>query len=220
LLVKEEASIMGLWSPKQQIIMAITPKISAFIATLADLWIIIEIVTDNSTKNKRNNPYHRLLGAMCLYDLMESFWNFASTWPLPRGTPGAFAAAGTRTTCTVQGFFLSMGIAVPIYNASLSFYYLLVIRYNYTDETIRRRIEPMMHLLALTFSFGVSFYSISTDLFNPANLWCWIAPVPNDCLDSWRYGDEGNCERGDNAWIYRWAFYFAPLWACILFASK
>lgn len=50
-------------------------------------------------------------------------------------------------------------------------------------------------------------------------MWCWIAPFPSDCLDSWRYGDEGNCERGDNAWIYRWAFYFAPLWFCIFMAT-
>jgi hypothetical protein len=44
---------------------------------------------------------------------------------------------------------------------------------------------------------------IFLDLYNNADLWCWIAPYPLDCLDSWTYGGESNCERGDNAWIYR-----------------
>lgn len=52
-----------------------------------------------------------------------------------------------------------------------------------------------------------------------ANLWCWLAPLPLGCLDSWRYGDEGDCIRGDNAWIYRWAFYFAPLWFCLVLST-
>jgi len=29
----------------------------------------------------------------------------------------------------------------------------------------------------------------------------------------------GDCERGNNAWIYRWAFYYAPLWTTILVST-
>ena len=52
-----------------------------------------------------------------------------------------------------------------------------------------------------------------------ANLWCWIAPLPLDCLDSWHNGSNGNCIRGDYAWVYRWAFYFAPLWFCLVLST-
>jgi len=54
-------------------------------------------------------------------------------------------------------------------------------------------------------AFFTAVYSASTGLLNNANLWCWIAPLPQGCKDSYRYGDEANCVRGDNWWIYRWA---------------
>ena len=108
---------------------------------------------------------------------------------------------------------------MPIYNAFLSLYYLLVINYGISDQKIAERAEPAMHLVAFGWAFYTAFYSAITGLLNNANLWCWIAPLPGDCLDTRRFGDEGNCTRGDNAWIYRWAFYFAPLWFCIFFAS-
>jgi hypothetical protein len=55
---------------------------------------------------------------------------------------------------------------------------------------------------------------------NNANIWCWIAPLPADCLDCWHHGKNGNCVRGDDAWVYRLAFYFAPVWFSILVVSK
>jgi hypothetical protein len=205
----------------EQIVLAILPKISAFLAVTADLWIMTEVLTDNSKKPKRENPYHRLLAAMSLYGFLAGLAGFFSTWPVPRGTSNVFGAIGNQATCTAQGFFLSIYIAVPMYNAFLALYYVLVIKYGCTDDALRKRFEPAIHVFVFVFNFGIATYSIAfTDLINAANLWCWIAPFPSDCLDSWRFGDEGNCIRGDNAWIYRWAFYFAPLWACILFASK
>ena len=95
-----------------------------------------------------------------------------------------------------------------------------VINYGISDQKIAERAEPMMHLIAFGWAFFTALYSAVKGLLNNANLWCWIAPLPGDCLDSRRYGDDqANCNRGDNAWIYRWAFYFAPLWFCIFFAS-
>ena len=157
---------------------------------------------------------------MSVYDILESVWNFMSTWPIPRDTEGVWDPRGTTQTCTAQGFFLTLSVAVPIYNAFLSLYYMLVINYSYSDRVLRRRVEPAMHVTAFVWAFGTALVSAWMGLINNANLWCWIAPYPSGCKDSRRYGsDQANCERGDNAWIYRWAFYFAPLWFCILVAS-
>jgi hypothetical protein len=107
-------------------------------------------------------------------------------------------------------------MAVPLYNASLAIYYLLVIEYSMSEDKLRKRVEPVMHAVAFLFASGTAFVSVGLDLFNNANLWCWIAGYPLGCKESFEYGDDGNCERGDNAFIYRWAFYFAPLWFCIV----
>jgi hypothetical protein len=212
------------FTPQQQVVLAIMPKISAILALLADGWIITEVLTDQSSTSKqppkRHHPYHRLLCAMSLYGSLESLSNFASTWPMPRGTPGVYGAMGTQTTCTLQGYLESFSMCAPMYNACLSFYYLLVIKYGWSEEALRRTVEPCMHFGIFAFTFGSATYTLTTDLYNPANLWCWIASVPSNCWDSWRYGDQATCIRGDNAWIFRWAFYYAPLWGCIFIASK
>ena len=46
--------------------------------------------------------------------------------------------------------------------------------------------------------------------------WCWINSTPKGCDQSFENNDITNCERGDNAEIYRWAICFAPLWAAVV----
>ena len=202
------------WSEKQQVALAIVPKFSSILSLFGSCWIVVEVITENENprRRKRFHPYHRLLFAMSVYDILESVWNFASTWPIPEGTEDVWQPIGTQQTCSAQGFFLTLSVAVPIYNAMLALYYLLVINYNVRDHVLKKWVEPSMHLVAMLWAFGTAIYSAASGLINNANLWCWIAPLPAGCKDSWRYGEEANCVRGDNAWIYRWAFYFAPLW--------
>lgn len=210
------------WTRQQRMILAILPKISSVFSLFGSIWIIIEVATEG---RKIHNPYHRLLLAMSVYDTLESFWNFGSTWPIVEGSPDIIWAVGNVATCEAQGFFLTLSVAVPIYNAMLSIYYILVINYRYTNTMLKKRVEPIMHFVAFFWSFGTASYSLATGLFNNANLWCWIAPLPLDCKDTITYGtvEDGNdkpCIRGDNVWVYRFGFYFIPLWFCIFFASK
>ena len=152
---------------QQQIVVAVIPKISSFLSMFGSLWIIIEVLTDRTEpKAKRHHPYHRLLLAMSLYDVLENFCNFASTWPVPEGTEGIVWAKGSTATCSMQGYFLTLGVAIPIYNAMLSLYYVLIIKYKYSEDTLRRWIEPAMHLIAFVFAFGTATYSAFTGLYN------------------------------------------------------
>lgn len=155
------------WTRTQQIVVALLPKFSSILSLFGSFWIIIEVITDNNeSRRKRNHPYHRLLCAMSVYDVLESGWNFASSWPIPEGTAGVAWARGTTTTCTAQGFFLTLSVAVPIYNAMLSLYYVLVINYRFSDVYLRRWVEPTMHGVAFVWSFGTATYAASTKLIN------------------------------------------------------
>jgi hypothetical protein len=213
---------MAGWTQKQKLALAILPKISSVLSLFGSLWIIVEVATE---EEKIKKPYHRLLFAMSVYDVLESVWNFGSTWPIPEGSPDVMWASGNTATCTAQGFFLTLSVAVPIYNAMLSLYYVLVIKYNYTNKQLTGFAEPIMHIVAFLWAFGTALYSALAGLLNNANLWCWIAPLPSDCLPSLTHGTakDGNpmpCLRGDNMVIYRFMFYFGPLWFCIFFASE
>eukprot|EP00934_Nitzschia_sp_Nitz4_P008587 Nitzschia sp. Nitz4//scaffold215_size37433//18808//20649//NITZ4_007752-RA/size37433-augustus-gene-0.36-mRNA-1//-1//CDS//3329542154//8577//frame0 len=210
------------WSYSQQVALAVTPKISSVLSFAGSTWIIIEILTDRHvSKPKWRNPYHRLILGMSIYDVLESIFNFLSTWPIPKGTKDIAWAIGNEATCTAQGFFLMLGIAIPIYNACLSLYYVLVINFQYTDTQLRLWVEPSMHLVAFAWGFGTALSASVMKLMNNANLWCWIAPLPVDCVNTLGKNGEAepNCERGNNAWLYRWIYYLVPLWSCIFFAT-
>lgn len=83
-----------------------------------------------------------------------------------------------------------------------------------TENQLRSYAEPLMHLCAVGFGIVTAVVSLKLTLFNNADLWCWIAPLPFDCKESHIYGFT-TCIRGDNAFIYRWAFFYAPLWLCM-----
>lgn len=148
---------------------------------------------------------------MCLFDVFSSIALGLSTWPIPTGTPGVYAPLGTTETCSAQAFFINANIASPLYNFCLSLYYLLLVKYGVSESRIRHRIEPIMHWSTVLFALGTSFVCLGLQLFNESSLWCWINAIPSGC----QHG-ETVCSRGDNAEIFRWAFFFGPLWAAIL----
>lgn len=201
---------------RREVVLAILPKISSVMSMFGSSWIMLEVLFDEDIKQgarirKRELVYHRLLFVMSVYDMLEVVWEFQSTWPVPRGTPHVFQAFGNQATCDAQGFFLQLGLGIPLYNAFLALYYLLVIKYNVSEKRLRERIEPCMHLFAFVVSVGTSLVALFMRMYNFATLWCWIAPYPSGCSGS-------SCIRGQNAWQLRYAFYFGPLWTAIAFA--
>lgn len=114
-----------------------------------------------------------------------------------------------------------MGLAIPVYNACLSVYYLLAVRYGVTDGQMKKWIEPLMHFVAFLLGADTALSGIPLNLFNADTLWCWIKAMPEGCTESWRASsiEEANCERGDNATLYRFVFYFTWVWSSIIVAT-
>lgn len=152
------------WSNRQQAIIAIVPKFSASLSIMGSSCIIAECLWRDQRKLGR--VYHRLLLTMSIYDVIESAWNFCSTWPIPRGTEGVAFAAGNVTTCTIQGFILEFGLAIPILNMCLSIYYLLVIKYSWSENKIRKRAEPWFHGVSLSVALSFAIAGIPMKLYS------------------------------------------------------
>lgn len=88
-----------------------------------------------------------------------------------------------------------------------------MIQYNVSEERLRRNVEPVMHIFSVSFGLLTSLSALLMDLYNNADLWCWIAAYPSGCE-----GDE--CIRGrDDFETFRWAFFFVPLWVCAFFIT-
>jgi hypothetical protein len=106
-----------------------------------------------------------------------------------------------------------------MYNAMLALFYLIKIRWQWRDSRIATKVEPFMHIWALLFGIGTSAAGVALDLYNN-DIWeCWISPMPLDCKESWYSNGETTCIRGNNASLYRWVFYYAPLWFAIVFVT-
>lgn len=104
-------------------------------------------------------------------------------------------------------FYLFM---VRIDHVCLSIYYLLIVKFEVTEDSMKSYVEPIMHATALLVGFGTGIASVVLDTFNNSTLWCWIAEYPQNCQE------EGTCVRGNNASVYRLTFFYLPLWLSML----
>jgi hypothetical protein len=172
------------------------PKLTGLISLCFSALVIYTVAI---CKEKRSKTYHRLLFGISCVDISSSFWLGLSTWPIPKET-GIIWASGNTQTCTLQGFFTQFGVASSFYNASLSVYYLLVIRYGWKEASIHK-IEPFLHAFPISWGLGTAIAGLPLTIFNSANLWCWVAPYQ---------------DRGTDADLYRWVLFYGPLWLMIL----
>ena len=145
---------------------------------------------------------------------MASVANIMSTWPIPEGTPGVYAAVGTTGTCTAQGFFGEVGnVTTPTYNCMLCIYYMLIIRSGWSETKIRK-IEPFLHVIPLVVGLTMGIAGLPLTLYNPSGWLCWYAPYPGNCLND----PDVPCERGELAHIFRWVHY-GIIWSAIFFVT-
>mmetsp|Transcript_13163 Transcript_13163/g.23543 ORF Transcript_13163/g.23543 Transcript_13163/m.23543 type:complete len:355 (+) Transcript_13163:77-1141(+) len=202
------------WTATQQKILSIIPHFTALLSLFGSSYIIVTTLRD---RKRWGTPFYRLLCALCLVDLFNSIASGLSTWPIPVGTPGVYAPLGTVGTCEAQGFFVQAGIASPIYNFMLSVQFLLRTKYGWNERRIGRRVEPIMHAITIGFALGTSFLFLSLDLYNESSLWCWVNASPSGCNKNCGNASKvTTCERGASAEIYRWTFYYGPLWLCVV----
>jgi hypothetical protein len=183
----------------QEKVLAILPKISGWASAFFSTFTFVIVFRDRS---KRQKVYHRLVLGMACADISSSLWLSLSTWPIPRET-GILWAVGTTQSCTAQGFFTQLGISSPLYNVSLSLYYVLAVRFNWKEERLRK-VEPILHLGPWLWALGTSTAGVPLQIFNSANLWCWIADYPGRNMETNKY---------------RWAFFYGPLWTTLIVVS-
>jgi hypothetical protein len=159
---------------------------------------------------------------------------------MPVDTPHVYGAMGTTQTCSLVGFLEMCGVGAVMYNASLSFYYLVRIRHGWSTSRIQQKygVELSMHVIPISFALMTMFAGLFLDLYNSGLFDCWIAPFPQGCTESWRLDDSSSssntnsngdgeeqvdnmnpCQRGDNASLYQWVFDLIPKWTSILIVT-
>jgi len=189
-----------------KIIMAST----SFISILGSCAIIYMILRGSK---KLRLLHNRILVCMSIVDVLYSSALSFSTSPIPRGSRCTFGNIGNAQTCAAQGFFVTLGGSVPLYNAALSIHYMARICYKANEETIAKKFEVFMHATALIIPFGAGILGLVFNLFQSRLVFCWIA-------DECRFSEEGCGEGWDgvrakvNAFLI---YLFVGIYTIIIF---
>ncbi len=121
---------------------------------------------------------------------------------------GMWGAIGNGISCDIQGFLTIFGCnGTVLYSLSLTIYFLLVIRYELPDATIKKRVEPYLHAVPILFALTTSIYILATNNFNPAGTVCWVAAEPAGC----EHDNEVDCVSKGNVDTLKWVSVGVPL---------
>jgi hypothetical protein len=144
-------------------------------STIASTCLILHILRSH---HGLSTTYHRLVFGLCISDILSSFVLALGSTMVPKEmnylVPGA---QGNMTTCTAQGFILAVGSLIAnLYNCSICFYYLSIIRYNKKDEYIRNKLEPWFHGISILLPLVYCFIFMAMKAYNDYGPFCFIVP--------------------------------------------
>ena len=204
------------WVPPtstQQKGLAYAPLPFAVISFLSSSFVIYHILCQQPEKKKR--LYHRLVLAMNLALLPQSFSNIWATWAVPEGTPNYANAVGSVNTCTAQGFISFMfGIVVSVYYGSLVLQAFMGIKNNFREEKYSW-IEYVVHIVAYGWGLALAAVIAATENLNPNGAGCFYAKYPPDCDNS--DPDGIPCERGEDIDVFIFLFLFTQVILYVIF---
>lgn len=185
--------------------MVILPKLTGAMSIFAASFVLYHILR---SQRRRKRVYSRLVLMMSLQDFLFAVKQSLSSWVIPQGSVGTIWAVGSQQTCTAAGFVgQGSGLTSILYNGSLSIFFLLTVRYNWSERQSARFLEPWLHMIPVVVGWGTAIAGLPLDLYNSFGVSCWIGAYPYNCKDSMRNGGETDCIRGDNAWFYRIVFF-------------
>ena len=174
-------------------------RCTAGFSLLCSLCVVVESYADIRCPGKGSTSVIRLLIALQIPILIQNIVFMVGTTASPRGLIDG--ARGSIATCTAQGFFATIGIVgMFFWDMALSLSYVLIVVYNWTDQSLWR-LEKALHMVLWPTIVGLAIPPLFTEAYNNAWNICFINNFPNNCLDD---GVEAECVRnaGSTAMAY------------------
>ena len=158
-------------------------RIAGILTILGAGYIIQDICKDEA---RRKTTKNKIIICMSSCDLLYAFFiSVIGPAMVPKDTsigidvPGAM---GNQLTCEVQGFVAQVtGSGSGLYNLSLALCYLLMVRYEYSDERLRM-LESYFLYLPIISSLVVAIIGLPFGIFNFHGTYtCFIDASPLAC---------------------------------------
>ena len=172
-------------------------------ATFSVVGCTVVLVCIWKQKSYQQSMYHRLVLGLAIADLVSTISIVTAPFLIPRAT-GLYFAQGTIATCEASGFFLLFTSMSYMFNAELSLYFLLMIRYNWSRSRMRKVLEPTVYILPVLLPLLTGIGSLQLDAINVDSILglCDIGPYPPRCHQN----PTVDCERGEQFVITMWPY--------------
>jgi len=164
--------IPGTTNQIQMITLVWIPRLTATLSCLGSLAIIYMILSARKEKLKKSN--HRLMLALSIFDALNSAAYATTTLASPQDSQ-FYGAMGNDGTCSAQGFLAILGLAVPMYNASLNLFFLLTIRYRVRQANFSAKIEPILHATSILAPLTIATVSLSIGGIKSESATCYLS---------------------------------------------
>jgi len=197
-------------------------RFSAFLSILGSL-VVINLILGNKIqrKEKMSRVVNRFVLAISIVDIPTSIAIALATLAVPPVDNQGKSThddglKGNTASCSAQGFFIQIGLAIPLYTAMLCIFYLCFLCYGLTEKKFIKRFEPLVHLLCFVYPLSSAFIGVFSDSFNDIGMQlCWFAPYPWNC----QMDTEIECTRGRHTDLYRFIFSVIPIFAAFLIVT-
>ena len=155
-----------------------TLRIAGTLTLLGSGYIVQDILKDATRRKATKN---RIMLFMSFCDILNSMvysLPLNAMAPKDSGIPGAI---GNDITCAISGFTSrSCLIASSFFNVSLALCYLLIVKYEYSDERLCK-LEPYFLIIPILLSLVQSIPGLPYGLYNPGGVGCAIGVSPIFC---------------------------------------
>jgi hypothetical protein len=124
---------------------SIIATISGSVSTISSIIAITVIIR---SEIKLSSVYHRIIFAMCIFDIIGSIAMALNSIPMPKDQiyPFEGGSYGTVATCEAQSIAVLLGVMGSYhYTCGLSIFYVCIILFQIGDHKIRRYLEPCIH---------------------------------------------------------------------------
>ena len=142
-------------SHNQSIAIAICTKVSAFLSIVGSSIVTYQILASSKRKVMLKTMYNRIIVTLSVIDIIGSLALFMSTWPVPSNTvhdDWIWGNIGTQTTCNIQGYFMQSSVgSVALCTSFLCLYFMLVVRYSWSERRLRKVELIMRGVICLIF---------------------------------------------------------------------
>ena len=207
--INNEEELWQNWSLHQGIAVAISIRISSFISMSASGYIIYQVFHSDKREAMLKTLYHRIILTISALDIISSLALFMGTWPIPKDIvhdDWIWGNIGTQTTCSIQGYFIQGSLlSVALSTTFLCIYFMLLIRYNWSERRLKK-VEYMMRF-GICLMFAMCLIPLFNDAYNPTPAVCCVESYPIGCDKSDEYG----CIRGENAKHFRFTLFTIPV---------